>query len=166
IMLAIVAGTGWFDNLRADLMLSMFEILGPGADQDFIRFFQEFVESAGGMSGFGIVGLILTAILMLNTIQRAFSRIWRVKQLRPLFVRLPIYWAVITLGPLLFAISQVASETVFATAEEAFDAQMIEEVGRWLPPTTFWSSLFGLGLTIFMLTICYMVLPNRQVMWK
>lgn len=166
IMLAMVAGTGWFDNLRADLILSIFEILGPGADTEFLRFFQDFVDAAGGMSGFGIIGLILTAILMLNTIQSAFARIWRVKKQRPLYVRLPIYWAVITLGPLLFAISIVASETVFATAEEAFDAQMIEEVGRWLPPANFWSSLFGLVLTIIMLSVCYIVLPNRRVAWR
>lgn len=69
------------------------------------RYMQQFTESAARLTTVGIGFLALTAMLMMLTIDRAFNVIWRVSQPRPLVNRLVVYWAVLTLAPLLVGVS-------------------------------------------------------------
>ena len=53
-----------------------------------------FVDNARRMTGAGIVGLTITAVLLLNTIYEAFNQIWRVRDARgPVAMRVLVYWA-------------------------------------------------------------------------
>lgn len=69
------------------------------------RYMQQFAESAARLTTVGIVLLAGTAMLMMLTIDKAFNTIWRVSRPRPLLKRLVIYWAVLTLAPLLIGAS-------------------------------------------------------------
>ena len=69
------------------------------------RYMQQFTESAARLTTVGIGFLALTAMLMMLTIDRAFNVIWRVSRPRPLVNRLVVYWAVLTLAPLLVGVS-------------------------------------------------------------
>ena len=69
------------------------------------RYMQQFAESAARLTTVGIGFLALTAMLMMLTIDRAFNVIWRVARPRPLVNRLVVYWAVLTLAPLLVGVS-------------------------------------------------------------
>ena len=65
------------------------------------RYVEQFAESAAKLTAVGIAFLALTAMLMMLTIDNAFNTIWRVSRPRPLIQRVLIYWAVLTLTPLL-----------------------------------------------------------------
>ena len=65
------------------------------------NYMEQFAESAAKLTAVGIVFLTLTAMLMMLTIDKAFNTIWRVSRPRALVQRVLIYWAVLTLGPLL-----------------------------------------------------------------
>ncbi|MES1982408.1 MAG: YihY family inner membrane protein [Pseudomonadota bacterium] len=65
------------------------------------RYTEQFAESAAKLTAVGIAFLALTAMLMMLTIDHAFNTIWRVSRPRPLVQRVLIYWAVLTLAPLL-----------------------------------------------------------------
>ena len=65
------------------------------------RYMEQFTESAARLTAVGIVFLGVTAMLMMHTIDNAFNTIWRVSRPRPLVQRILVYWAVLTLGPLL-----------------------------------------------------------------
>ena len=54
------------------------------------------------------VVVVVSAVALVLTIDRTFNAIWRVRQPRPLAQRLLIYWAAITIGPLLLAGSLAA----------------------------------------------------------
>ena len=69
------------------------------------RYVQQFAESATKLTTVGIVLLAATAMLMMLTIDKAFNSIWRVSRPRPLLKRLIIYWAILTLAPLLIGAS-------------------------------------------------------------
>jgi hypothetical protein len=47
--------------------------------------------------------LFVTALALILTIDRTLNGIWRVRRPRPLAQRVLVYWAVVTLGPLLLA---------------------------------------------------------------
>src|SRR6185295_100594 len=53
----------------------------------------------------GLGALFFTALALVLTIDRTLNAIWRVRRPRPLAQRVLIYWAVMTLGPLLLAAS-------------------------------------------------------------
>jgi len=69
------------------------------------RYMQQFAESASRLTTVGIALLASTAMLMMLTIDKAFNTIWRVSRPRPLIKRLIVYWAVLTLAPLLVGAS-------------------------------------------------------------
>ena len=69
------------------------------------RYMQQFAESAARLTTVGIGFLAVAAMSMMLTIDRAFNVIWRVARPRPLVKRLVIYWAVLTLAPLLIGAS-------------------------------------------------------------
>ena len=53
----------------------------------------------------GLVAFVVTALALIFTMDRTLNNIWRVRQLRPFAQRLLIYWAALTLGPVLLAAS-------------------------------------------------------------
>ncbi len=69
------------------------------------RYMEQFAESAGRLSAVGVVFLAVTAMLMMLTIDHAFNTIWRVTRPRTMLKRLVIYWAVLTLAPVLVGAS-------------------------------------------------------------
>ena len=66
---------------------------------------QQFTDSAARLTTVGLVILAITALSMMMTIDRTFNVIWRVARPRPLVKRLVVYWAVLTLAPLLIGAS-------------------------------------------------------------
>jgi membrane protein len=68
-------------------------------------YMQQFAESATKLTTVGIGVLAVTALTTMFTIEHAFNVIWRVRQKRSLVRRLVIYWAVLTLAPLLVGVS-------------------------------------------------------------
>ncbi|PIG08325.1 YihY family inner membrane protein [Comamonas sp. 26] len=73
-----------------------------------------------GLVGFSI--LMVTALALILTIDRTLNNIWRVRQLRPLGQRVLIYWAAITLGPLLLGLSLVLSSYVMSASKGLVNA--------------------------------------------
>lgn len=69
------------------------------------QYMQQFAESATRLTAVGIAFLTITAMSMMLTIDHAFNIIWRVTRSRPLIKRLVVYWAVLTLAPLLVGAS-------------------------------------------------------------
>ena len=65
-------------------------------------------QFAGKASKLGVVGLAVllgTALALVFTIDRTLNNIWRVRSARPFAQRVLIYWAAITLGPVVLALS-------------------------------------------------------------
>jgi membrane protein len=65
-------------------------------------------QFAGKASRLGTVGLVVlgfTALALVFTIDRTLNDIWRVSKPRPLAQRVLVYWAALTLGPLLLGVS-------------------------------------------------------------
>ncbi|MGB8517554.1 MAG: YihY family inner membrane protein, partial [Gallionella sp.] len=68
-------------------------------------YMEQFAESASRLTAVGIAFLAVTAMSMMLTIDKTFNVIWRVTRPRPLLKRLVVYWAILTLAPLLVGAS-------------------------------------------------------------
>lgn len=115
----------------------------------------QFADKAKGLSALGAVALMFTAAATLNMIERAFNRIWSVRSPRPLAQRLLVYWALLSLGPLLLALSVTVSTQLFAATGAGG-----EQPGLWGMLAYGAASLL---ITTGSYTLLYMVVPNRRV---
>lgn len=90
------------DQIKHFLLANMLPETGGKMISHYV---EQFAESASKLTAFGLAFLALTAMLLMITIDNAFNTIWRVAEPRPLLKRILIYWAVLTLAPLLVGAS-------------------------------------------------------------
>lgn len=117
--LALFAAFPAFASLRGDLINVLANNLAPDLADVATTYLQGFVDKAGQTSAVGVVGIIVTALLLINNIQVAFDRVWGVTSQRSRLHRFPIYWVLLTLGPLLFGASLSITTYVFSMAGSA-----------------------------------------------
>jgi membrane protein len=114
--LAMFAAFPAFSDMRNDLQHTLIASLAQGSSDVAQRYLDRFINNAGKATGAGLIGLVVTSILLINTIQVAFDRIWGSTSRKAKWSRLPVYWALITLGPILFGISFSISTYFFRVA--------------------------------------------------
>ena len=69
------------------------------------RYMEQFAENAARLTAVGIVFLAITSMLLIYSIDHAFNTIWRVSRQRTVIQRVLVYWAVLTLSPILMGAS-------------------------------------------------------------
>jgi membrane protein len=103
VLQAVVGTKALLDPLR-DFIL---ENLAVGARETFQQHVQTYVQRASNaaVGGFGFAFLLFSSVSLLANIEAAFNHIFRAPRPRPLALRVGIYWCLLTLGPLLLALS-------------------------------------------------------------
>jgi len=96
----------------------------------------EFSTKASQLTISGIMVLVLIAIMLMATIDNAFNRIWFVKNKRSPVARLLVYWAVLTMGPVLIGVglastSYLLSLPVVIDVDTSLDLK--SRLLSWLP---------------------------------
>lgn len=122
------------------------------AVQDYLRGFSQKARSLGIPS---LIFLAATAFLMLLTIERTFNEIWRVKEPRLGLQRLLMYWAVLTMGPILVVIG-IGSTTYLLSLPLISDVTESSLFLRFLP----------LLMSASALTLIYAAVPNTRVPFR
>jgi membrane protein len=156
--LAMFAVFPLFADYREAFQKLLIKGLLPDAfSQNILRYLDLFTRRAGGLTAFGLAGLAVTALLMIMAIDSALNEIFRVRRSRPLGSRLLVYWALITLGPL------VIGASLTLTSYIASDA-LVREAQGGLPS---WGlDLLQVVLTGFALAALYVYVPYREVRWR
>ncbi len=115
----------------------------------------QFSHKTGRLTALGTGLLVLTALLLMLSIDRVFGQIWRVRQPRPLFRRMVLYLGGLALGPVVLG-ACVAAATYLLTASLG----LVNEP-RWM------TELLLKSLPVFLLAafcgLVYYVVPNRPV---
>lgn len=148
-----------FNTFRASLEAYFIQSLMPkNIANTIIGYLNQFAGKATRLSAFGAIGLAVTTIIMMLTIDRAFNHIWRVKSRRPFMQRLVIYWTLVTLGPLLVGVSISVTSYLFSAGSGM--------VGKLPLAGAVVSTLISVLLTTAAFTLLYMAVPNRLVDWR
>jgi membrane protein len=103
VLQAVVGTKAMLDPMR-DFIL---ENLAVGARETFQQHVQTYVQraSAAAVGGFGFAFLLFSSVSLLANIEAAFNHIFKAPRPRPLALRIGVYWCLLTLGPLLLALS-------------------------------------------------------------
>ena len=106
VALAVFTAFPVFSEFSAEVKAFIWDNLVPSAAGKVISvYLQQFTEHAARLTALGIIFLVVTALILMLTIDRALNSIWRVTRQRPLINSLLIYWAVLTVGPILIGAS-------------------------------------------------------------
>lgn len=152
ISLAILSAFPAFASLRDMAEDFVFQTLVPQVGSVVLNHLQAFATNTGQLTAVGVVGLVITALLLLATIEAAFNNIWRVREDRPLLIRLLSFWAVLTLTPLLFA------------AGLSLTIELVDRTGARPTLATF-IGLLPLAFEFVGFLLIYQIIPNRDVRW-
>ncbi len=76
-------------------------LIPPEISRPVLKALTQFASKANRLGLVGLVFLGGTALALMLTIDRTLNGIWRVKRPRPMAQRVLVYWAALTLGPLL-----------------------------------------------------------------
>ena len=140
-----------FEDWLEKLEIFIYQNFVPTAGDAVKVHLQEFTTKTRELTSLGVVMLVVTALLLLSTIEETFNKIWRVKKGRRLIQRVMAYWAVLTLGPVLIGASLSVSTDFLGTilATEMAGSTTV----TWLP--------FLFEVVAF--TILYTMMPNCSV---
>ncbi|MEJ5211586.1 MAG: YihY family inner membrane protein, partial [Burkholderiales bacterium] len=159
VALAVLAAFPVFGDLMTELKIFLLTHMVPEIAGKIITVYMvQFSEKAARLTLVGIAFLVLTALMLMQTIEEAFNAIWRVRQARPLAQRVLTYWAVLTVGPLLLGAS--LSITSYLMTLSLGYARHIPLVGVHLlrpVPLLLMSLAFAL---------LYLLVPNRRVSFR
>jgi membrane protein len=158
VVLAVFTAFPMFAKFQLVLQQWLIESLIPDTiARQVLGYLTQFAGKASKLGGVGIVVLFVTAQALILTIDHTLNNIWRVRKPRPLGQRVLVYWAVMTLGPLLLALS--LSLTSYAlSASKGFVGSLPGGVQLLLDTLQFVLLAWGMAAL-------YHYVPNTKVRW-
>ncbi len=133
--------------------------LMPAAVSDNVmQYLNEFARQASKLTAIGSGFLMVTALLLIMSIDSALNDIWHVGRQRPMSQRILVYWAVVSLGPVMLGASLWTS-TYLARESLGLVSQIhiLDELGISAVP---------FALTILGFGAIFVVVPNCKVLWR
>ena len=117
VALALFTVFPMFQAMQGRLQRWLVESLIPeNIARQVLGYLTQFASKASGLGIAGLGVLLVTAIALILTIDKTLNNIWRVPNPRPFAQRVLIYWAAITLGPLVLAASLSTTAYVFSAS--------------------------------------------------
>lgn len=159
VALAIFTAFPIFSKLQGALQGWLIQSLIPdNIARQVLGYLTQFSRQANKLGVAGLAVLLVTAIALILTIDRTLNGIWRVKKARSLAQRVLIYWAAITLGPVLLAASLAVTSYVLSASTGV--------VGILPASVGFLLSVLQFFLVAFGMATMYRYVPNTYVKWS
>lgn len=152
VTMAILSAFSAFDQARHDLQRLIFDNFAPHVGDQAIGFITSLVDNAAGLTAVGVVGIVITALLLMTTIEEALNTIFRVKNKRPLLSRLIGFWTILTITPLLLAF--------FLSVSHSFITPMIHNLSLPMRGVEIASPLI---ITTIIFTLIFIIVPYRRI---
>jgi membrane protein len=146
-----------FQPARDTLIDFVFSNFVPAAGVKVQATLQSFAENAKSLTGISILVMLFSALSMLISIEDRLNRIWRVHQPRRWSSRLLLYWAALTLGPILVGGGIAVTSYVTALPLLHVAEDRIHVIGLSLLAT------LPFLVTFCTLWLMYAVIPNTRV---
>jgi len=145
-----------FESLSNDVQKFIFMNFVPASRDMIQNYLIDFTDKASHLTLVGIIFLIITALLLVEAIDRAVSDIWKVRQRRSGLSKFMAYWAILSLSPMLIGIS-------LAVTSYLVSLPFISGVAETLVDTKQFLSFMPFGLTTLAFILIYVIVPNRYV---
>lgn len=98
-----------FKGISGQIQQFIFKNFIASSAQTIQQHIQTFINQASTLSVPNMLFLFVTAVLMIFAMEQAFNKIWQVKKSRNIVQAFLMYWAVLTLTPILIGAALVMS---------------------------------------------------------
>ena len=145
----------FFEKLKEEVEEFVFSNFVPELGEVVQEQILSFVDNATRMTPFGLMVLLIVAVLLLSSIDHTLNQIWHVKKNRGLIVSYSIYLVVLIPSPVLLGTSLAATSYLVSLSgiEEGADLYVIKIL---------LTSLHFLGSFLFFLLL-YIIVPHTKV---
>ncbi|MCV2364477.1 YihY family inner membrane protein [Paucibacter sp. DJ1R-11] len=159
VMLALFTAFPMFASFQVALEKYFLKSLIPDSiARPVLAALTQFASKASRLGTVGLIALGLSALALMLTIDRTLNQIWRVQRPRPIAQRVLVYWAAVTLGPLLLGGSLALTSYAITTGHELVNT---------LPVSL--SLLFSMVQFLFLsfgVAALFHYVPNTDVRWR
>ena len=156
VALAVFSVIPAFAVYRKELELILANVIPGQYSIQIFHYLRGFSEHARGLSAFGFAGVALSAWFLIDKIFKTINQIFRVRHQRSIAQKAVLYWALLTLGPVVTVGSITVTTYLARLALSGFSGGIV-----------FW----GLNtLTFIIQTLGYSAMfyaiPNCRVKWR
>lgn len=147
-----------FNGVGTQIEDMIFENFIPTTGTVVRGYLLEFATQARSLTAVGVGFLIITAYMMIKTIESAFNRVWRIQRPRKGVSSFLLYWAVLSLGPLLLGLGFILTSYIASLPFISNATAFAGEYGalRLLPILTSTAAF----------TLLYVAVPNCYVPFR
>lgn len=147
-----------FAGLESKMQERIFAHFVPESGREVQEYISSFSAQAQRLTGVGVSILLVTAGLMLRNIEQTFNAIWDIPRGRRGVSSFLLYWAILSLGPILLGAGLAASTYLFSQKfiAEGDTLGVLPIVLRVLP----WI------LTAMAFTLLFIAVPNCRVPFR
>lgn len=159
VMLAVFTAFPMFSNFQAALeQYFLKSLIPPNIAKPVLASLTQFAAKANRLGTVGLVFLGFTALALMLTIDRTLNAIWRVRRPRPMAQRVLVYWAALTLGPLLLGGSLTLTSYAVSVGQGLFTKL----------PGNIAALLGGADIVLLGLAVSglFHYVPNTHVRWR
>jgi membrane protein len=155
VVFGIIAAFPVFSKWSANLQAFIFDNFLPATGVQIVPYINTFLDSISSLTLPGTIMLIVTALLLMVRIEVALNRIWRVDRNRTLVNRIVMYWAALTLTPILIGAA------IALSAQKVLGVLGME---GGIPPGVHQTGIFL--ITWLVISLFFILVPNRRVYIK
>lgn len=137
----------------------IFDHFVPTSGTEVMTYLQQFASQSTQLTFIGLAILIVTAILLLRTIEQSINQIWGIAQGRKGMVSFLMYWAIISLGPILLASGLLISSWLASS-------EFLSQTLAWINVGNSLYSVMPWFLNVMAFSLIYIVVPNCYVPWR
>lgn len=152
---AIFSSFPVFQGFADPVQNFIFDNFVPSTGKAVQAYLQQFASQVSKLSILGVIFLIVTSLLVMVTIEQAMNKIWRVGASRHGVPAFLLYWAILSLTPVMLGLSLAASSYLFSIPFLVYHAAP-SFLLHWSP---FLLSLFGFSFL-------YVIVPNCPVQFR
>ena len=148
-----------FESAGDQFQSLIFSQLLPGNEQIIAKYLSDFSEQARKLTVVGVLFLMASAYFMLKNIEQNFNSIWNVERERKGVANFLLYWAILSLGPLLLGLALFMKTYLIALRSFVGNYQglgFVDYVFEWVP----WL------LTAAAFTLLFVAVPNCKVRFR
>lgn len=158
VALAVFTAFPMFAKFQDVLQKWLVESLIPdNIARQVLGYLTQFSGKASKLGTAGLAILLTTALTLIFTIDRTLNGIWRVPRPRPFAQRVLVYWAALTLGPVLLGVSLSATSYALS-ASRGIVGVLPGGLGLLLDVVQFLLMAWGMAAM-------YYYIPNTRVRW-
>jgi len=156
VMFSFFSNMPVFKDISEIIQEFVFNNFVPSFGQTIRDYLINFSIKASKLTTTGIIVLVIIALMLMATINKALDNIWHINKQRHLIARFLVYWAILTLGPVLIGVGLYSTSYLLALP-------LIENVDTVINIKSRLLALMPFFTTSIAFTLLYVLVPNTHV---